>query len=423
MVEHVVIAGTEHLTGLLHDAAASATPVGVRSSSGPARLGRGRAPHGGILADLSAMKRILAISRRDRVAIVEAGVTYAELAPLLAEEGLRLPHPLLPPPGKSVTAAVIDREPSLIPKYHWDMTDPLLCAELCFGTGETFRTGGAAGPGETLEDQWAAGMAQKNPLGPAQTDLIKVVQGSQATMGVATWVSLRCEVAPEIRSTHVVGSDGLAPLAAFVREATRRRLGDEFVLLDAAAAAQLAPTLAAGGAWTCVYSVGSLPYLPSESVEYQLGDLAGVAARVGVGPVDADPAACEQLFGPVGAEPAGPERRVHFLADLGRAAALASVVTMEWAGAAVWVQPLNQGRTAHVEVWAPGAADADADLDLGRRLVAAGAFLHRPHGPFAVAAYEACPDTVAALQKVKALLDPAGILNPGALWTRSALAA
>jgi hypothetical protein len=42
-----------------------------------------------------------------------------------------------------------------MPKYHWDIGDPLACVEVIFGTGDMFRTGAAAGPG-SLEEQWAA---------------------------------------------------------------------------------------------------------------------------------------------------------------------------------------------------------------------------------------------------------------------------
>jgi len=47
-----------------------------------------------------------------------------------------------------------------MPKYHWDIADPLACTEVVFGTGELFRTGAAAGSG-SIQEQWAAGGAQK----------------------------------------------------------------------------------------------------------------------------------------------------------------------------------------------------------------------------------------------------------------------
>ena len=44
-----------------------------------------------------------------------------------------------------------------------------------------------------------------------------------------------------------------------------------------------------------------------------------------------------------------------------------------------------------------------------------GAFFSRPYGLWSDVAYAKCPDTVRALGKVKAILDPQGIMNPGKL--------
>lgn len=128
--EHITVDTSETVGTVLRDAARSGTSVVPRSSSGPGRIGRGSLDGPGMLLDLSGLRRTVRVDRRNRVAIVEAGVTFDELALAIEPEGLRLTHPLLPTPGKSVLASFLDREPPLVPKYHWDMTDPLLCAEL-----------------------------------------------------------------------------------------------------------------------------------------------------------------------------------------------------------------------------------------------------------------------------------------------------
>ena len=108
-----------------------------------------------VVVDLSGMKKILRMDRRNRVAIIEPGVTFGELREAAAKHGMKVLMPLVPRATKSVLGSYLEREPILIPRYHWDMTDPLLCTEVVFGTGDLFRTGSAAGPG-TLEEQWAA---------------------------------------------------------------------------------------------------------------------------------------------------------------------------------------------------------------------------------------------------------------------------
>ena len=227
------------------------------------------------------------LSARERVAIVEAGVTYAQLQPLLDAEGLRLCHPLLPPTGKSVVASQMDREPQLAPRHHWDFTDPMLCAELWFGTGDRFRTGSAAGPGATLEEQWRAGMFQKNPLGPAQTDLAKLAQGAQGSLGFATWVSLRLELRAELRRDLRVSSDDLGAVAGFLAAVTRRRLGEEILVVDRHHLARMAESLgvactAPRATWTVMLTVGSLRRRPQESMDVQLHQIEDLAADAGL---------------------------------------------------------------------------------------------------------------------------------------------
>jgi hypothetical protein len=120
----------------------------VASSSGPPRM-RGDTVPGGVavVVDLSGMDRIIRVDRKNKVALIEPGVTFSEINRAADEAGLRVLMPLLPRKTKSVLASYLEREPIIIPKYHWDMTDPLLCTEMVFGTGDMFRTGSAAGPG------------------------------------------------------------------------------------------------------------------------------------------------------------------------------------------------------------------------------------------------------------------------------------
>lgn len=441
----------EGVRAVVRLAAAHGIGLYPRSSVGPARIGRARPEGPGLALDLSGLGGVLHVEPRERVAIVEPGVTFAGLEETLVPHGLRTGRPLLPPAGKSVLAAALDREPTLVPKYHWDFTDPMLCAELCIGAGDRFRTGGAAGPGRTLEEQWAAGMHQKNPLGPAQTDIGKLVQGAQGTLGIATWVSLRLEPAPARRRVFLATADDIGPLARFVLAATRRRLGDEILLMDAAqvralaAARDVAVPGAAQGRWTLVYVVGSLAILPEESMGFQLTESADLAAEAGIDLVDVTEADDRDFVDAAtgldpGSEywkhrPAGGFREVQFLTQLTRAGDLAAVARSRWEGLGldpdaigVYVQPVNQGRTCHVEVSAFVVGDEagrlDADLaDLVEALAGAGAFFSRPYGPAVAAAYRRCPDAVAALGVVKGILDPAGIFAPGRLWSAPEIAA
>lgn len=81
---------------------------------------------GYIVCDLSRMKKIVRADRRNRVALVEAGVTFDELDAALEKVGLRAMTPLAPRKGKSVVACYLDRNPTLVPRAQWDLSDPPL---------------------------------------------------------------------------------------------------------------------------------------------------------------------------------------------------------------------------------------------------------------------------------------------------------
>ncbi|MCP4711791.1 MAG: FAD-binding oxidoreductase, partial [Planctomycetes bacterium] len=76
-------------------------PVTPRSS-GTGFYGAGIPEQGGIVIDMSSMKKIRRIDKRNKWAMFEAGVTYAELQAELAKEGMRALNPLLPHKDKSV---------------------------------------------------------------------------------------------------------------------------------------------------------------------------------------------------------------------------------------------------------------------------------------------------------------------------------
>ena len=93
------------------------TPLIPVSSGQPHFRGDTIPTRGGVVVDLSRMKRIVRINRRNRVAMIEPGVTFAELQSELKKEGMRLPMSLCPRSSKSVIGSCLEREPTVIPKY------------------------------------------------------------------------------------------------------------------------------------------------------------------------------------------------------------------------------------------------------------------------------------------------------------------
>ena len=112
------------------------------SSAGPHLKGGITCSQDHIIVDLSGWKQVPWVQRKNRVCIVEPGVTYGESSfrswPL---EGMTVPTPLAPRAGKSVFAAVMDREACIWPGVQWEIQDPVdrrssySVRVICFGPG------------------------------------------------------------------------------------------------------------------------------------------------------------------------------------------------------------------------------------------------------------------------------------------------
>ncbi|OFW59381.1 MAG: hypothetical protein A2W01_08905 [Candidatus Solincola sediminis] len=421
--------------------------VVAASSTGPRFRGDTVPAEEGVIVDLSAMRKIVRVDRRNKVAIIEPGVTFGELQAAAARQGLKVLMPLLPRAGKSVLASYLEREPILAGKFHWDMTDPLLCTELVFGTGDMFRTGSASGPG-SLEEQWSRGMAQKNPTGPASADFVRIVQGAQGTMGIVTWASVKLELEPKLRRLYFTQSDNLKKLVDFSYRVNRAKLADELLILNGPALGAIlgderesVRTLAGKQApYTCVYCLAGYDHLPEMRVDYEEKDVADIAQACGLTIGRQIPgASARHMMGLLDApsaepywkqRPAGAFREIFFLTTMDRTPSFIGLMDdlVKRHGFApenlgIYIQPIQQGRSCHLEFnlfYDPSdAAEAEKVeqlfLEASAELAEAGAFFSRPYGAWSKIAYARCPETVEALRKLKEILDPKGVLNRGKL--------
>jgi FAD/FMN-containing dehydrogenase len=427
----------------------SRTPLVPLSSGAPHFRGDTIPSAGGaLIVDLSRMKKVLHVDRKNRVAMFEAGVTFTELAEAAALKGLRLNMPLLPRQSKSVAGSLLEREPVLMPKYHWDIADPLACTEIVFGTGEIFRTGAAAGSG-TIEEQWAAGGAQKEAAGPSSASWYRLIQGSQGTMGIVTWVSARLELIPRLEEPFFIACSELERILDMLHWLIRLRLVNECLVLNNT---NLALILAAAGKgdypelraalppWVLFFNIAAYDFLPEERISGQVTDMTGLTQRLGVealkslGPVTArDFLEIVRMASP---EPywklqnRGGAQDIFFLTLLERIPG--QVRCMYAAGAAagypatdlgVYLQPVVQGVNCHCEFnlfYDPADINEAARIkNLARTatkdLLADKAFFSRPYGENAQMIINRDAASVSALKKVKSILDPENIMNPGKL--------
>ncbi len=230
-----------------------------------------------VIVDMSGMRAIKRIDRRNKVTVIEPGVTYAALMPALAKEGMLIPRPLRPRANKSVVASLLERQPTTIPRYNFCLMDPLRTCGVVWGTGELAFTGEAGMGPLSLETQWKNKQAQVFALGPTSTDLVRVVTGAQGTMGVVVWASVKCELIPSLRRFFFVPNEKIDGLIDFVYHITRVRLGDETMIVNRAKLAGLLAKSAAERArlleilpeWSVLVGLAGTALLPEERYRFR----------------------------------------------------------------------------------------------------------------------------------------------------------
>jgi len=422
------------------------------SSAAPNNRACSGLPKGVRILDFSGMKRVMKIDRRNRVVLVEPGVCFEELVPQVKRQGLRLMTPLLPRPGKSALAAYLDREPTIQPRYQWDLSDPLLCLEVVFGTGDLMRTGSAGGPG-SLEQQWQAGEFQKGPMGPGQNDWMRLVQGGQGSMGLATWGSVKCEVRPRVQRLALAVAESLEPLVEASYRQFHGKLTDIHFLVDRGALAALLAgdrreheqVLRDATPWNLIYSVSGIEHFPEERAAYfareAQREVEAEGARLQAPPLLSENELLELLtdaeaqirrFGETHwrDRARGAHDSVYFQTTMDRAASLIRRFDEIASGAGIdatrigrYLQPQLGGRCCHLEFIVAANTDDPHDVDRIRDfcanaaapLIDAGAFFSRPHGAWALPAMRAAGSSRWIFEEMKRIFDPDGILAPGRL--------
>lgn len=424
------------------------TPL-VPVSSGPPHLHGDTVPSvsGAVIVNLSQMNKIIRIDRLNKMALIEPGVTYAQLQPELAKQGMRLSTSLIPRPNKSVLASLLEREPRLNPRYQWAMLDPLRCLEIVWGDGQRFTTGEAESVG-TLEEEWKLKFAQVGAPGPGQTDFYWLVSAAQGSMGIITWASIKCELLPKIHNLYFIPSDKAENLLDLAYAVLRIRFGDELLIMNnwnlasligkdekqiKSIAKQLPP-------WMLMIGIAGRVRLPEERVAYQEKDLSEMARQYGLEMVS-------DVWGANGSETLkamlypskepfwklnykGGCQDIFFLSTLERTPeflktmeATAEKFKYPISEIGVYIQPVHQGASCHFEFSLPYNPLNEQEVTRMRELYTKaseellnkGAYYSRPYGIWADMAFNQNALAVKYLKKIKGIFDPNGIMNPGKL--------
>jgi FAD/FMN-containing dehydrogenase len=410
---------------------------------------------GAVMVDLSRMDKILRVDRRNRMVVIEPGVTYAQLQPELAEEGMRVTPPLYPRANKSVIGSLLERQPTLVTRYNYSLPEPLRNCGVIWGSGQRFFTGDAGWGPPDLEAQWAGGGRQVDPKGPAQTDFYRLLTGAQGTFGIVTWASVKCELLADPKKLLFVISDTLDDLVDLTYRLVRIRVADEIFIVNGAYLAALVGTEAADvaalrdalPAWALVMGVGGRALFPEERMAVAEKDIADAVAASGKRLLPAIPGlatsrvetAVYGLYdGAAAADGAahwklrskGSARDIFFLTTLDKATGylatmVAAAVTHKYpvADVGVYLQPQHQGTAYHMEFSLPFAPDDRRDAGKARSLYTAaskqfisdGAYFSRPYGEWADPVYNRDAAGSDALRTVKKIVDPNNVLNPSKL--------
>lgn len=415
------------------------TPV-VPVSSGPPHFHGDTVPTApdAVIVDLSSMNRILGIDRRNRNVTVEPGVTFRQLMPELAKEGMTISTPLLPRSTKSVLASLIEREPTIIPRYQYSLLEPMRGLTLVWGNGEKFNTGSAGSP---VHPPLVA-------YGPGQADWCRFITGAQGCMAIVTSMGIRCKALADPHQLLFVSAEKLDSLVPLAYRVQRFRYGDELLILNSL---NLAAILGDGvdqvralkdelPPWVLIIGIAGRSRLPRERVEYQEKDIAVFAQELGLRLLQALPAVShsqtkDALFSYT-REPywklayQGGCQDIFFLTTLNKTPdfvkTMFSVAESQGYSSSdigVYIQPQQQGVCSHCEFnlfFNPGDPGEAGRIKVlfdksSEELSKQGAYFSRPYGMWSGLAFARDAQTAMVLKKVKGLFDPNNVMNPGKL--------
>lgn len=431
---------TGEIREIIKWANATKTPL-VPVSSGPPHFNGDTVPTSAdaVMVDLSRMKKIIKVDRRNKMALIEPGVTYEQLQPALAENGLRLSSTLHPKANKSVVASLLEREPRLIPRYQWAMLDPLRCLEVVWGDGNVFTTGEVSRPGQ-LEREWQKKFAQVMAAGPAQVDFYKLVSAAQGSMGIVSWASVKCEILPELHELFLIPSTNIEDLLNFGYQILKYRFGDEIFLLNNVSLGRLMGEGSELPPWVLVVAIAGRNVLPRERVDYQLNDIREIARKHGlellrsIGNCESSEILHKAL------NPSrkpywkfrhkGDCRDIFFLTTLDKTPELVASVreTVKAHGypasdIGIYLQPVHQGASCHAEFSLPFDPQSSKEISViektyvetSKVLLSQGAYFSRPYHVWADMVFKKDAMAAVLLKKIKSVFDPNNIMNPGKL--------
>jgi glycolate oxidase len=194
----VVPESTAEVVAAVRVANETETPI-VPRGAGTGQTGGAIAPEGGIVVSFARMRKIVEIDRRNLQAVVEPGLVYFDFQNALADHGLFFPPD--PGSGRACTLGGMAANNASGPHaVRWGTTSAyVLGAEVVLADGSVITTGGVHSK------------ALKSSSG---IDLTKLFVGSEGTLGIFTRLRLRVQPRPPARAVILAGYKALEDTVA-----------------------------------------------------------------------------------------------------------------------------------------------------------------------------------------------------------------
>jgi hypothetical protein len=423
-------------------------PVVPRSSQ-CSFYGCGIPEEGGIIIDLSGMKGILRTDQRNRWVLIEPGVTFGQLQEEMKKIGFQALNPFLPHKDKSVISSVLEKDPVAIPKIHFD--EPVRTMQVILPTGDLLRTGAMGlalqDPVKTPEESWSDLTATGGP----GLDWWRLLTGAEGTFGIITLMNVKIAHLPKAEQVYFIPFHKLSELVDPYYTIQRREIGNESLVLNQHNLAsifagdpdeikrlkKLLPPFAV------IVNLTGGQYFPEEKIGYEKEALEEVTSRFLIeasnslqGVAEADLKMKTMLKIPWPNEVywkdqyKGSSADILFLATLDQTDEFTSVLyrvagehDYPHADIGISIQPKQRARICHVEYTIPYNPQDEEEkervktfyLAASEALIAQGAFFHRPYGPWAEMVLSRTGYVSTVFKKMKEIIDPNRVLNPGKL--------
>ena len=174
---------------------------------------------GGIVMDMKRMDRILEVDEMNRYALIEAGVSQGALKGYLKKNHPRLQHstPEAPPTATVTANALIQGHGHISPRYGVN-SDMISGMEVVLPTGEIVRIGSCA-----LNEKWFS----RGPM----PELAGLFIGWYGTTGIVTKISIKLFPKPAFREVMAFQTDDIDLLPEAIFEVMYLDMAEDFFLI------------------------------------------------------------------------------------------------------------------------------------------------------------------------------------------------